>query len=144
MRWIFRKTGNIMWIANNYFRKDKAKMEREYSLNGEGCFILEVQSPVSSQWICLDATRAFGTLGRLINHDRKPNLRSMAAMVNGTLRVGFLAARVIMKGDELTFNYGHQETDIPWLQRRPPKVRMVSQPLALAITLAHNALITNS
>ena len=45
--------------------------------------------------MCLDATRAFGTLGRLINHSVRGNLRTKAAVVDGELRLGFIAAKDI-------------------------------------------------
>ena len=70
-------------------RGERAKHEEEYEGNGEGCFVYEVQHPRSGQWMSLDATRAFGTIGRLINHGAKEsNLRAMSALVDGVLEGG--------------------------------------------------------
>lgn len=51
----------------------------QYEGNGECRFIFEVKHPKNGQWECLDATWAFGTTGRLINHGKNFNLKAMAA-----------------------------------------------------------------
>ena len=79
--------------------------------------IMDVQDPLKGSWWCVDATRAFQTLGRLINHSFTPNLKGKAARVCGKLRVAFLALRDIESGEELSYDYGVQRTSEPWLQR---------------------------
>ncbi len=101
--------------------EEKKLLTDEYKVNGEGCFIFEVQHPVTGQWWCLDATRAFGTTGRLINHSsKKGNLKTLAAVVEGKLRLGFLASRDITAGEELLYDYGCQKRAPLRLRRRVP------------------------
>ncbi len=45
----------------------------------EGVFIYDIQDPIGGGWVCIDATRAYGTLGWLINHSSTPNVYGMAA-----------------------------------------------------------------
>lgn len=99
-------------------RSELEEHRAEYAMNGEGMYIYEVQHPKTGCWLCLDATRAFNTLGRLVNHSCNPNLRAKAAQVKGSLRLGFLAARNIPAGEELYFDYGIQPRPPPWLRRR--------------------------
>ena len=113
---IFVKVGTI--ITSVSYRKERAKFEQEYISNGEGVFIFDVQDPIDGSWKCLDATRAYGTLGRLINHSSRPNLRPKVARVYGELRLGFLALRPINAGEQLFYNYGSQPHPPPWLSRR--------------------------
>lgn len=56
----------------------------------------------TGQWWYLDATRACGTIGRLINHDKNLNLK----VVEGMLRLGFLAKLDITTRVELLLDYG--------------------------------------
>lgn len=103
-------------------RKEREKRDQEYALNGEGCFILDVQHPKSGSWYCLDATRTFDTFGRLINHSRTPNLKALQAVVNGILRVGFLATCEITPNSQLFFNYGTQPNAPAWFKSPTEKV----------------------
>ncbi len=91
---------------------------REYEANGEGCFIFEVRHPYTGKKQCLDATRAFGTYGRLVNHSPRPNLKAMVAVIDGVVRMGFLAMRDIPTGEELLVDYGQQRVIHPWLSRK--------------------------
>jgi len=52
--------------ARVYPRSERDQYEAMYTLNAEPCMVLDVQTPQG--WQCLDATRKFGTLGRLLNH----------------------------------------------------------------------------
>ena len=100
-----------------YPRKDMESREEEYRLNGEGCYILEAQTPVG--WLCFDATRKVGSLGRLINHSSTPNLRPFRPLqIERKWRVGFLATRTIRAGEELVYDYGCEPSGLPWLYRR--------------------------
>lgn len=69
----------------------------------------------------MDATRVFGTIGRLINHGRQKrevNLKAMSAVVDGIIRLGFLASRDIKPGEELLYDYGWQEGGPDWLKTK--------------------------
>ena len=68
--------------------------ESEYTANGE------VQKP-GGGWVCIDATRAYGTIGRLVNHSSNPNVKGRVAVVEGKLRMGFLAMKDLKRGDEV-------------------------------------------
>lgn len=100
------------------FRSERQEHEEEYALNEEGCFIFEVQHPKTGRWYCLDATRTFGTLGRLVNHSSTPNLKAMQALCRGCLRVGFLAMVDIQPNVELSFHYGTQPHPPAFFRRR--------------------------
>ena len=70
-----------------YPHRDKKKHIHEYELNGKGSYILEVQT--KEGWWCLNATRALGTVGRLLNHSTWPNLKPFhPLLVRGKWRVG--------------------------------------------------------
>ena len=76
----------------NVNRNEMEKYESEYTANGEGCFIFEVQKP-GGGWVCIDATRAYRTIGLLVNHSPNPNVKGRVAVVEGKLRMGFLAMK---------------------------------------------------
>lgn len=102
-----------------FCRNERSQYELEYEANGEGCFIFEVQHPKTGAWLCIDATRGYGHVGRLINHSTRPNLKGKVALVNGRVRLGLLASRDISEGEELTIDYGQQPRAPGWLKRRP-------------------------
>jgi len=61
--------------------------------------------------LVLDATRVGGCL-RYINHKRDgANLEPKLLSVCGYIRVGFFAARDLVPGEELFFNYGYSLDD---------------------------------
>lgn len=65
----------------------------------------------------LDATCKEGTLGRLINHARKPhaNITFLMAISKGQPRVGAISLRTIKKGEQLLWDYEpKREKNIPW------------------------------
>ena len=67
-------------------------------MNGERVAILEGQDMKSNSKICVDATRAYEALKRIIVAEGEAeawNVRAFGAIVDGTLRVGFLAAKPI-------------------------------------------------
>ena len=117
-RYVTVLCNNSVSYLRSLCRKDRNLYEEECRANGEGNFIYDVQDPLSKMWICMDATRAYGTIGRLINHSAKPNLRAKVARVEGKLRLGFLACKDIVVGEELFFDYGRQPNPPSWLRRR--------------------------
>ena len=48
------RNNNHIYVS---YRKERAKFEEEYSSNGEGVFIFDIQDPLDGSWKCLDATR---------------------------------------------------------------------------------------
>jgi len=101
-----------------YKREQRARHEEEYATNMEACMILEAQT--KDGWICLDATRRFGTVGRLMNHAAKKSATVKPfkpLKVNGKWRVAFIAARDIEEGEELTWDYGCPPEGQEWLMR---------------------------
>lgn len=106
-----------------YPRANRAKKEQEYATNGEPCMILEVQTPQG--WFCLDATRKYNTLGRLLNH-AAPHVATAKPfkplLVNGKWRVGFLSTKDLQPGTEVTWDYACPPQGQQWLMKRS-KVR---------------------
>ena len=109
----------LEYKAEVYPRKERAAREREYSANGEGCYILDTLT--RDGWVCLDATRRLSSAGRLLNHAPK----SVATLtpfkplfVRGKWRVGFVATRDLSPGEELTWDYGCQPGGVDWLRRK--------------------------
>ena len=105
--------------ADVYPRKERSAREREYIANGEGCYILDVLT--SDGWMCLDATRKHVTVGRLLNHAPKATATltpSKPIFIRDKWRVGFLAARDLSAGEELTWDYSCRADGIEWLRRR--------------------------
>ena len=107
---------------NVYPREARAEQEEQYVENEESCMILEVQTPRG--WWCLDATRRWTTIGRLMNHApaREATTKPFRALkVDKTWKVAFLATRDIRAGEELTWDYGCPPEGNRWLMRRRTK-----------------------
>ena len=90
-----------------YPRSQKAAIEKEYIFNGEGCYIVEAKGP--DGWVCFDATRSLNQYGRYINHS--PGRLANAKLANpilygGKLRLGVVALRDIVDGEEIVYDYG--------------------------------------
>ena len=99
-------------------RSMRDEKEEEYTMNEEPCMILEVETPKG--WFCLDATRRFNTLGRLLNHapPRKATAKPTKPLfIKGKWRVGVVAARDLQMGEELTWDYGCPPQGQQWLMR---------------------------
>ena len=101
------------------------KYEKMYAMNKEPCMIFEVQT--AKGWLCLDATRWFGTTGRLMNHAaaREATVKLFKPLLvsdkdgSEKWRVAFLATRDIAEGEELTWDYGCRSEGQEWLMRFP-------------------------
>ena len=104
--------------TSTYRRKHREEHEAEYAKNGEGCFILDVLT--KDGWMCLDATRSYSCVGRLLNHAPR-NSATLTPykplQIGGAWRVGFTAARDLSPGTELTWDYGCQPRGLEWLKR---------------------------
>ena len=58
----------------------------------------------------------------IINHSSSPNLKAKAVIIQGKLRVGFVALKDIEANDELSFDYGRQPNAPNWLVTRRLKL----------------------
>lgn len=104
----------------SYPRKNRAEMEGEYEINGEGCYVIDIQLP-GGKWVCIDATRNYWCWARYINHavPSNANIKMFKPLlIKGKWRVGFVAIRDIRKGEELLYDYGVQPNPPTWLRRR--------------------------
>lgn len=110
----------LEYSGDTYPRKERKVYEEEYSENGEGCFILEVQT--RDGWICIDPTRQPYAVCRLLNH-APPSQATLVPFrplkLEGKWRVGFVAARDLFPGEELIWDYSASPSGIEWLKRRP-------------------------
>lgn len=92
--------------------------ESQYSEAGVGCYCLDVT--FEGKQYTIDATFTINDPGRYINHaSRNCNLILMRPVVTGMedhrrLRIGFVAKNTIEKGDELFYDYGIRDKDLPW------------------------------
>ena len=103
-----------------YRFRQRAAHITEYDMNGEGSYILEIQTS-DGKW-CLDATRRMDSLGHLMNHSVCPSLKPFKPLfANQKWRVGFLAVHDIAPGEEITWDYGAPPEGHKWLFRRPPQ-----------------------
>lgn len=110
----------------SYSRDKLWERAEEYSVNGEGCYVLECQLP-GNKWICLDATRRLNSWGRYINHgcgcmcNCGPHL---PLLIDGNWRVAFLAKRDVAVVEELLYEYGAQR-NLPDFMRKQGKIKGV-------------------
>lgn len=70
---------------------------------------------------CLDATPEDGSFGRLVNHSRlRPNCHARAVLVGGKPGIVLVAARDIIPGEEIIYDYGEVSPEklkaLPWLE----------------------------
>ena len=110
-----------------YPRKDRDLQEAEYTRNDEGCYLLDVLT--RDGWVCLDATRCFSSMGRLLNHAPKTVATltpHKPLFVGGKWKVGFVASRDLLPGEELTWDYGCKPGGQEWLLRRKKCKRSVA------------------
>lgn len=86
---------------------------------GIGCYCLDAN--YKGEAYTFDASSTIKDPGRYINHARRNfNLIKMPPVMIGTppnqrLRIGFVAKKNIAKGEELFFDYGIRDQEIPWL-----------------------------
>ena len=94
---------------------------------GIGCFCLD--AAYKGKQYTFDASTRIKDPGRYINHARRNyNLTIMPAVMidtppNQRLRIGFVAKKAIAKGDELFFNYGITDKEVPWLATDAKRTR---------------------
>ena len=98
-----------------YPRRQWLAIEREYQQSGEGCYILEARDN-EGRWWCFAATHRLNQYGRYINHAPGSMANATPAppvLVEGRLRVGFVATQNIGPGTKITWDYGVRGE--PWL-----------------------------
>jgi len=99
-------------------KSESLQDEQEYRELGIGCYCLDVQYQGST--FTIDASDTINDPGRYINHASKnANLQKMCPVVTGVGKrrkpgVGFTAVSHIKKGDELFFDYGIRDRELPW------------------------------
>lgn len=100
--------------------------DKQYAPLGLGCYALDAYH--EGQWFTFDATGTINDPGRYINHgSRNTNLvLRKSVFLAGRLRIGFVAKCNIKAGEELCYNYGVRDKEIPWLISNGKA--MVSQP----------------
>ena len=95
--------------------QQRAAKEAEYTHNGEGSYIIDVQCR-NGVWLCFDATRHTRQYGRYLNRAKPPlaNAESLPPfLVNGRLRVGFISLRLIKANEEVMWDYGIPHMKFP-------------------------------
>ena len=106
--------------------------ERNASLH-LGCYCLDaVYNKVT---YVFDATASINDPGRYINHaSQNCNLTLMPPVMvgeppNGHLQIGFVATSDIKAGEELFYNYGIKDPELPWLTTNAKKIATTVQAL---------------
>ena len=90
-------------------------VEVEYANNNEGCYLLRGKIKEKNMWF--DATRKFDQYGRYINHSTDHNIKPIPPVfVHEKWRIGFLATKDIKPEEELLYDYGVRDDDIPCLR----------------------------
>ena len=93
---------------------------------GLGCYCLDVT--YNQEAYTFDATSKHNARGRYINHARRnPNLLLMQPVMVGKppkrqLRIGLVAKHHIKAGQELFYDYGIKDDQIPWLKSDAKKI----------------------
>jgi len=82
------------------------KREKYYESKGIGCYMFRVDNQD-----VVDATTC-GNAARFINHSCDPNCYSKVINVDGQKKIIIFAARCIMKGEELTYDYKFPLEDV--------------------------------
>ena len=96
--------------------EEAEEREARYDIEGEGLYVL--QTMYNNKRVIFDATYKSTTLGRLINHSKKhANILLRPPLeVEGKLRIGFIAKRAILEGEELFYDYdlsAYSKKDLP-------------------------------
>ena len=122
------KPGDFVCEYKGVVRK-KEKEDWGESTNAElglGCYCLDVV--YKQEAYTFDATSKHNAPGRYINHARRnTNLILKQPVMVGTppnrkLRVGLVAKHHIKSGEELFYDYGIKDPQIPWLKSDAKKI----------------------
>ncbi|XP_059149827.1 uncharacterized protein LOC131936781 [Physella acuta] len=116
---ILRKDSFVLEYEGDVISEAEAQSrEKIYAYNNEGCFIMSFV--FRGRKLAVDATRRYDSITRLLNHSRQPNIKFHAPLLldlsgNGLPRIAAYALRDIHRGEEIVFDYGVRDRDIPWL-----------------------------
>ena len=115
------------YAATVKLKETSLEEQETYKSLGLGCFCLDAE--YNGRMYTFDATATINDPGRYINHrSRDYNLVIMKPIfVNGKLRIGLSAKRDIKCGEELYFDYGVRDKEIPWLITKPTKRKKKKQ-----------------
>ena len=96
--------------------KKNEELQREYELNNDEASCT-IEAKVQGKKMFFDATRHMDQFGRYINHvARGCNVQPHPPLfVRGKWRDGFYATTNISPGEELFWDYGCQDSEIPWM-----------------------------
>lgn len=97
-------------------KEDPDIQEQMIAALGLGCYCLD--ATYGGKKYTFDASSKCNDPGRYINHAAKNcNLiLKQPLMIKGKLKIGLVARSFIRKGDEIFFDYGIRDKDIPWLK----------------------------
>ena len=99
-------------------RDERGKREFRHHYNTMGCYMVDVAHSVGKGKVTLDATDQLHNYGRYINHAINANIRPWRLIhVRGKLRMGFMSIRDIEDGEELAWDYGVRDKEIPFLSK---------------------------
>lgn len=105
-------------------RSEGLKRHRSLSVD-DGSFVFFFKH--NNKNLSIDATKEDGTLGRLINHAKDRNLRTVPFTFEGKERLYFVAKTDIEAGTELFYNYGERDKEtiakLPWLRYSMAKIQ---------------------
>ena len=96
-------------------KKKNEELQKEYEMNDEASCTIEAK--VKGKKMFFDATRHMDQFGRYINHVAKGcNVQPHPPLfVRGKWRIGFYATTNISPGEELFWDYGCRDSQIPWM-----------------------------
>jgi histone-lysine N-methyltransferase SETD8 len=102
-------------------KKELERRQKMYNKNPEkyGSYVFEFCA--GNKIMAIDATTAYRTFGRLINHSAKyMNVKPVKFRMRTGWGIQFVALRDIVDGEQLLYEYGEKRHDIveanPWLK----------------------------
>ncbi len=89
----------------SYGREERSSHEKEYVINEEGCYILEVHLP-TGKWLCLDATlQQFRKINKPLQASHMQSQTAQSPLHERKVEGG---SQDIKEGEELSYDYGDQ------------------------------------
>jgi len=115
---VIKQNTYIMEYAGDCLSVEEAKsQEVVYKENGEGCYMIFFR--YMEKACIIGATIKWDHACRLINHATNPNCQVHPPMATDLKikapRLAIYALKNILKGEEITIDYGVRNKHIPWL-----------------------------